>query len=121
MGHIFISYSHNDKEYVHKLQEALLSQGFNVWIDDRIDYGTRWPKVIQDHLDGCDAFIVIVSENSFESEWVQNEVTRAKRIGKPFLLRAQRPRNGEQGGSPNRIYFHDTVSSLVWLRIQPTC
>lgn len=85
MGHIFISYSHNDKGYVHKLQEALLSQGFNVWIDDRIDYGTRWPKVIQDHLDDCDAFIVIVSENSFESEWVQNEVTRAKRIGKPFF------------------------------------
>ena len=85
MGHIFISYSHMDKDYVHQLQEALLSQGFNVWIDDRIDYGTRWPKVIQDHLDDCDAFIVIVSENSFESEWVQNEVTRAKRIGKPFF------------------------------------
>ena len=85
MGHIFISYSHKDKEYVHKLQDDLLRQGFNVWIDDRIDYGTRWPKVIQDHLDNCDAFIVIVSENSFESEWVQNEVTRAKRIGKPFF------------------------------------
>ena len=85
MGHIFISYSHKDKDYVHQLQQALLSQGFNVWIDDRIDYGTRWPKVIQDHLDDCDAFIVIVSENSFESEWVQNEVTRAKRIGKPFF------------------------------------
>src|SRR5271157_1914031 len=85
MGHIFISYSHKDKECVHGLQEDLLKQGFNVWIDDRIDYGTRWPKVIQDHLDECDAFIVIVSENSFESEWVQNEVTRAKRIGKPFF------------------------------------
>ncbi len=85
MGHIFISYSHKDKDYVHKLQEELLKQSFNVWIDDRIDYGTRWPKVIQDHLDDCDAFIVIVSENSFESEWVQNEVTRAKRIGKPFF------------------------------------
>src|SRR5271157_6024020 len=85
MGHIFISYSHKDKDYVHNLQEELLKQGFNVWIDDRIDYGTRWPKVIQDHLDDCDAFIVIVSENSFDSEWVQNEVTRAKRIGKPFF------------------------------------
>ncbi len=85
MGHIFFSYSHKDKDYVHKLQEALIREGFNVWIDDRIDYGTRWPKVIQEHLDNCDAFIVIVSDNSFESEWVQNEVTRAKRIGKPFF------------------------------------
>ncbi len=83
MGYIFISYSHKDKDYVHKLQEALQKEGFEVWIDDRIDYGSRWPKVIQDQLDACDAFVVVVSENSYESEWVQNEVTRAKRKGKP--------------------------------------
>ena len=85
MGHIFISYSHKDKVYVHRLQEALQDEGFDVWIDDRIDYGTRWPKVIQDQLDACDAFIVVVSENSYELEWVQNEVARAKRKGKPFF------------------------------------
>ena len=85
MGHIFISYSHKDKDYVHKLQEALQNEGFDVWIDDRIDYGTQWPKVIQDQLDACDAFIVVVSENSYESEWVQNEVARAKWKGKPFF------------------------------------
>lgn len=85
MGYIFISYSHKDKDYVHRLQEALQNEGFEVWIDDRIDYGTRWPKVIQEKLDSCSAFIVVVSENAFESEWVQNEVTRAKRKGKPFF------------------------------------
>ena len=79
MGHIFISYSHKDKEYVHRLQEELLKQGFSVWMDDRIDYGTPWPKIIQDHLNNCDAFILIVSENSFESEWVQKEVARAEK------------------------------------------
>jgi len=79
MGHIFISYSHKDKDYVHKLQEALQNEGFEVWVDDRIDYGTRWPKVIQEQLDSCSAFIVVVSESAFESEWVQNEVARAKR------------------------------------------
>ncbi len=90
MGHIFISYSHKDKEYVHVLQEALLKQGFSVYIDDRIDYDAPWPKIIQDHLNNCDAIILIVSENSFESEWVQKEVARAKRIGKqvfPILLK----------------------------------
>ncbi len=85
MGHIFISYSHKDKAYVHRLQEALQSEGFDAWIDDRIDYGARWPKVIQDQLDACDAFIVVVSENSYESEWVQNEVARATRKRKPFF------------------------------------
>ena len=44
-----------------------------------------WPKVIQDHLNNCGALILIVSENSFDSEWVQKEVARAKRIGKPVF------------------------------------
>lgn len=84
MGHIFISYSHKDKEYAHRLHDALQKEGFEVWIDDRIDYGEEWPTVIQDHLDGCNAFILVASENSYKSKWVQKEVARAQRIGKPF-------------------------------------
>lgn len=92
MGHIFISYSHQDKVYVHKLQETLQNEGFNVWIDDRIDYGEEWPKVIEKHLDECDAFILAMSNNSRESEMVQNEVTRAKNKRKtifPLLLNGE--------------------------------
>ena len=39
MGHIFISYSHKDKKYVENLEKKLLDEGFDVWIDHRIDYG----------------------------------------------------------------------------------
>jgi hypothetical protein len=84
MSHIFISYSHKDKDYVHKLQDALQNEGFDVWIDDRINYRSAWPKVIQKHLDECGAFIVVMTENAYDSEWVQNEVTRARRKKKPF-------------------------------------
>lgn len=89
MGHVFISYSHKDKEYVHKLADALQFEGFEPWIDDRIDYGTRWPLVIETAIDSCDAFILVASENSHESEWVQHELARAKRLEKqvfPLLL-----------------------------------
>jgi len=85
MGHIFVSYSHKDKEYVHKLQEILQSEGFEVWIDDRIDFGDEWPMVIQEQLDACDVFILVASENAYRSKWVQKEVTRAQRINKPFF------------------------------------
>ena len=44
MSQIFISYSHKDKEYVHKLQLALTERGIHAWIDDRIDYDTDWPE-----------------------------------------------------------------------------
>ena len=85
MGHIFISYSHADQQYVDKLHAALLSEGFNAWIDGRINYGDQWPKVIQQHLDECDAFIIVMSRNSFESDMVQNELTRAREKKKPIF------------------------------------
>lgn len=92
MSHIFISYSHKDKDYVHKLQRALQEEGFDAWIDDRIDYGEEWLKIIQNKLDGCDAFVIVMSQNSFESDMVQNECTRAlnkrKRIF-PVLLEGE--------------------------------
>ena len=47
MGHIFISYSHKDTTYVEKLEAKLISEGFDVWVDHRIDYGSRWTKEIE--------------------------------------------------------------------------
>ena len=44
MGHIFVSYSHKDTAYVEKLEKKLISEGFDVWVDHRIDYGSRWSK-----------------------------------------------------------------------------
>jgi excisionase family DNA binding protein len=83
--YIFISYDHEDKEYVHRLAEALADQGFEYWIDDRIDYGSQWPRVIQQHLDGCAAFIVVMTPRSYQSDWVQNELSRAQAKDKPIF------------------------------------
>ncbi len=85
MGHIFISYSHKDKDYVHKLHDALQSEGFEVWIDDRIDYGTVWPRVIQNQLDSSGALILVMSPRAFDSFWVQNELDRARENGIPIF------------------------------------
>jgi hypothetical protein len=85
MGHIFISYSHKDKEYVHKLAESLQAEGFEVWIDDRIDYGTRWPLVIETAIDSCEIFVLVAGRNSHDSEWVQHEFARAQRLHKPIF------------------------------------
>jgi len=85
MGHIFISYSHKDSSYVHKLAEALEQEGFGVWIDDRIHYGSEWPKVVTRNLDVSDAVIVVLSDNSYESDMVQNEVARAREKKKPIF------------------------------------
>ena len=85
MSHIFISYSHVDADYAHKLAGKLQSEGFEVWIDARLDYGSQWPQEIQTQLDACSAFILIMSRHSYSSEWVQNELSRAKRKNKPIF------------------------------------
>ncbi|MBT3189591.1 MAG: toll/interleukin-1 receptor domain-containing protein [Anaerolineae bacterium] len=77
MSHIFISYSHKESDYAHGLAKTLYDDGFDVWIDERLDYGSQWPNEIQKQLDSCSAFIVIMSPNSFGSEWVQSELQRA--------------------------------------------
>ena len=85
MGHIFISYSHRDTNYAHGLANNLQNIGFDIWIDERLDYGSQWPHEIQKQLDSCDAFIIIMTPRSFASEWVQSELQRAKRKLKPIF------------------------------------
>src|SRR5687768_18533369 len=85
MGHIFISYSHKDTTYAHSLADHLRNMGFDTWIDERLDYGSQWPHELQKRLDSCDAFILIMTPRSYASEWVQNELQRAKRKLKPIF------------------------------------
>jgi formylglycine-generating enzyme required for sulfatase activity len=85
MGHIFISYSHKDMAYAKKLVLALEQEGFTPWVDERLDYGSQWPLELQEHLDTCEAFIVLMTPNSLASEWVQSELSRAKRKNKPIF------------------------------------
>jgi hypothetical protein len=91
-GDVFISYSHKDKEYAHQLAAEFERNGVTPWIDDRIDYGTKWPQVVQDNLNACPIFVVVMSSNAYQSTWVQNEVTYAQMKNKtifPLLLEGE--------------------------------
>lgn len=93
MSHIFISYSRQDQDYVALLAEALESHHLPVWLDDHIDYGTTWPRVIREQLERCQLVLVVMSPRSEESHWVQCELTHALEIRKPiFPLLLEGPR-----------------------------
>ena len=77
MSHVFISYSQKNGEYARKLADKLLVEGFDVWIDDRIDYGDDWWRTIVRAIRKAKAFIAIMTDESNGSEWVQREVTLA--------------------------------------------
>jgi|GEM_PF-2129183 len=82
MGQIFISYSSKDAEFAQKLFKSL-EPFYDVWIDkDDIKGGSKWEKMIQDAVTACDVFLVIVSENSNDSNWVMRETILAENLKK---------------------------------------
>ena len=92
MGHVFISYSHHDKEYAAALTEDIIQHGFDVWIDARIEYGDRWWQTVTDAVDAASLVIVLMSPQSAESTWVEREIFRAENNGIeviPFLLKGE--------------------------------
>ncbi|MGJ3245045.1 MAG: GUN4 domain-containing protein [Elainellaceae cyanobacterium] len=85
MSFIFISYSRQDQAYVGRLAQALQEHRLPIWLDDRIDYGTTWPRVIQDHLEKCQVFLLVMSPRSENSHWVQCELSLALELKKPIF------------------------------------
>lgn len=83
MSHVFISYSRTDSEYVERLVKKLQAEGFDVWYDRRTDYGDEWWEEIVKAIEGCAAFIVVMTPESGKSRWVKREVMRGDKLGKP--------------------------------------
>jgi hypothetical protein len=86
VGHIFISYSKKDIVYAEKLINALRREGFNPWVDmEGLGAGTHWLKRLQKQIITCDAYILVMSRNAYNSKWVPDELVTAKSKGKPIF------------------------------------
>jgi len=74
----FISHSSKDKPFVRKLAADLVSSGIKVWIDEQqILVGDSIPEKLAQGLAESDFFLLIVSGNSIDSEWVRKELNGA--------------------------------------------
>lgn len=82
-GHVFISYCQVDGDYAYRLADEIRSKGFDVWIDSRIAPADHWWRTIVAALDGCSAFVPVMTPRAAESRWVEREVLLADRHGKP--------------------------------------
>ncbi len=94
MTHIFISYSKQDIEFARYLRALLEDAGFPVWLDEaRLSPSTRWWKDIEQSINGCAAFMVIMSPDAQESDWVEREILLAENLHKPIypVLLAENP------------------------------
>lgn len=102
--HLFISYSRRDKIYAQALTEHFQHNGFDVWIDSRIEYGDAWFKDIEDAIKTCAAFVLVMTPDAYDSEWVQKEILLAKRHRKPIFPLLLK---GEEFGIVIDIQFAD--------------
>jgi TIR domain len=88
-GHVFISYSRRDRQYARKLAQELRERGYSVWLDDRIDAGASWHLELEESIENCAVFVVIVTPDSRKSDWVSRELVHATNEKKkviPLLL-----------------------------------
>lgn len=83
--YIFVSYSHKDCERVLAILEELNKEGFRIWYDEGIEWGTEWPESIANHLDGCAVFMAFHSKTSIASRNCRQEVNYALKQGKEIL------------------------------------
>jgi hypothetical protein len=84
---IFLSYAVAEREYGHKLRR-LLSQRPNLQIftPESLSAGENWESKLKDEISQCDIFVVLLSQNSVNSEWVLCELGAAWALNKLIIL-----------------------------------
>lgn len=73
---IFISYSHQDKEFASRLAMQLVRHRAHIWIDQwELKVGDSIIDCIQDAIEGASAILVLLSNASVHSEWCKTELS----------------------------------------------
>ena len=71
---IFISHSSKDKAFAVSLSTDLRSRGHSPWLDSwNILAGESIPEKVNAGLSECDYVVVVLSNNSVQSNWVERE------------------------------------------------
>jgi hypothetical protein len=75
----FISHSHRDKGFARLLHRRLREKGLRVWHDEEdLRGGRKTHQQIQAAVEEYDRLIVVLSEASMQSEWVETEIHYAR-------------------------------------------
>ena len=74
----FISYSHNDEAFAKRLWEGLQTKGIRCWYAPHdMKIGDKIRPVIDESIRVHDKLLLILSEHSVQSDWVEHEVEHA--------------------------------------------
>jgi hypothetical protein len=76
---IFISYASQDRGRIGPLVEVLEARGWSVFWDTTLLPGETWRRKISSELDAAKCVIVLWSESSVDSHWVEQEADEGQR------------------------------------------
>ena len=116
---IFLCYSRRgdpDRNLVKYLAQALLQHGHDVFTDEGIRGGTNWLENIDRQIKRADLVVILLSQESAQSEMLQAEVQRAyeyrQELGRPQILPV---RINYEGMLPYSISaFINTTQYVLW-------
>jgi hypothetical protein len=81
MSSIFLSHNHGDKPFVRRLANDLTAKGIRVWLDEaEIKIGDSLIRKISSGIYDMDFLGAVLSPNSVQSRWVQEELEQALHI-----------------------------------------
>jgi hypothetical protein len=91
---IFVSYSHQDREWFGKLRPLLKFkppvQEVHVWHDQELRAGDRWEKEIKEELGKMDVFLCLVSYFFLESDFIEDiemkQALQREKQGKTIIV-----------------------------------
>jgi len=79
MARIYISHSHKDKELAAIIARGLRAIGNDIFIDsESLQAGSDWRSTLSDSLKQSDVFLVLLTENSINSNYVISEIGAAR-------------------------------------------
>jgi hypothetical protein len=79
---LFVSYSHVDSEFVNKIGNYLTKKGIRYWRDIHDMISGRVEKQIDRAIRQNPTVLLILSEHSIKSDWVEHEVRTARELEK---------------------------------------
>ncbi len=104
---LFISHSSKDDPAVREIRQALQGLGVEVWVDsERFAGGDPIVSGLQQAIEACSHFLVLLTRDSLNSEWVEKEVGIAKAAGRKLIPLV---RSGVGHVEVRRLLGQDTV------------
>jgi WD40 repeat protein len=86
MADVFISYSRKDKEFAHRLQEALVEHEREPWLDTQdIPPTAEWLQEIYGAIEKADSFVFVISPDVLGSQFCQLELAHAVKHHKRLI------------------------------------